>query len=1080
MRIFLFFFIVLSYLSNAQNFSNQVLSPEASVFNRINTNNDINYFTGSPIINIPIESLDVDGYTVKVALNYNGSGVKVSDQSSSVGLGWSLYTGGMITRKVRDYNDDLNYPVGTSESIFLENGYGYINNYVEDFNVKHTDIYNWLNSTNEGVASLSNSLYPIYRITDYSLGQKRIDTEPDVFEFNFNGKSGKFFFDNDNGDISIHQVPWLGLKIEYEIGADEVGRPGIISFIITDTDNTKYFFEDTETFLSNYWTSHVGLTYIPEIERNVWGPKSGTNVDRYFNTWKLSKVITSRGKVITYEYEDEEIFSKPIGMQAFSKHLLYNTPNDSLIQKVNYTGISLFTKRISKIKAPTFNIEFIKEEERGCDNRSSLIKEIKVNKNTIIGGVTKKFKLYYGESISEGISIADIDTQCNYKRTILQEIRQYSLTNDDYESFKFDYNLANFGGTSDQKLPHNNSSSIDLWGYYNGAQNKYFVPKTYVYPDLSNSAERNIRYEKLENYSGREYIFDGADRAPNSTYMGIGSLKSIKFPTGGLVTYEFEPNTYIDEGRTFLGPGLRVKKIISNDGSNSNIQKFIYNDKNNLSTGKLVARPIMANLEFRYYPEESTYRHYENNLVRYSSFQSEMTNIDSRIIGYEKVTKITPNKGKTIYKFSNIGTIEDINDISYYDDEEYGRCLETSPDGYCDGLFIRPTIHNIYYGNTKNFISQIEYNQNYKTNSPHPPAPNYEWNRGHLMFEEHYNEQGEKIQKTNYIYENFYPHNTAIYKYPYYIFGLKIKEQNLVNPNIYDTSHALLGGTVIKVSKYKIITDIAKVLSKKIDSTYFPNTDSKPIVTKTSYFRENIGHTFVTKESTNNSKGDIISVEYKYPPDLLSTLNFSQNILMRKLTSLNKISEPVIIRKKFNDNIVEEKKIMYDNFSGVNNQELILPKTILFKKGENSQNPIDRIISLDKYDNYGNLLEYTTKEGLSVSQIWGYNNTKVVAELKNLRYDEISATTISNIKAQTGYMVLVGTPSLESSFTSLRTNHPDAFVTTYTYIPMVGLKTMTDINGRKETYEYDSFNRLYRVLDYEGNVLKEYNYNIKN
>lgn len=139
---------------------------------------------------------------------------------------------------------------------------------------------------------------------------------------------------------------------------------------------------------------------------------------------------------------------------------------------------------------------------------------------------------------------------------------------------------------------------------------------------------------------------------------------------------------------------------------------------------------------------------------------------------------------------------------------------------------------------------------------------------------------------------------------------------------------------------------------------------------------------------------------------------------------------------------------------------------------------VEREITL--YDNKGNVLEYKTKEGTYVSQIWAYSDSKVVAELKNVRYDEISSTTISNIKAGTAPFVLVGTPSLEVSFESLRTAHSQGFITTYTYIPMVGIKTTTDANGRKETYQYDNSNRLYRILDHEGNIVKEYNYNIKN
>lgn len=141
--------------------------------------------------------------------------------------------------------------------------------------------------------------------------------------------------------------------------------------------------------------------------------------------------------------------------------------------------------------------------------------------------------------------------------------------------------------------------------------------------------------------------------------------------------------------------------------------------------------------------------------------------------------------------------------------------------------------------------------------------------------------------------------------------------------------------------------------------------------------------------------------------------------------------------------------------------------------------PFETEKEITKRDNKGNILEYKTKEGLYVSQIWGYNDTKVVAELKNQRYVQIASGTIATIKnnsASTSY----NETGLTTALNGLRTTYPNAFITTYTYIPMVGLKTTTDANGRKETYQYDDFNRLYRVLNHEGNIVKEYNYNIKN
>ena len=59
--------------------------------------------------------------------------------------------------------------------------------------------------------------------------------------------------------------------------------------------------------------------------------------------------------------------------------------------------------------------------------------------------------------------------------------------------------------------------------------------------------------------------------------------------------------------------------------------------------------------------------------------------------------------------------------------------------------------------------------------------------------------------------------------------------------------------------------------------------------------------------------------------------------------------------------------------------------------------------------------------------------------------------------------------------------HPsDAFMTTYTYQPQVGVSSQTDLNNRTTFYHYDDQRRLFLVKDDEGNILKKFCYNYYN
>ncbi len=59
----------------------------------------------------------------------------------------------------------------------------------------------------------------------------------------------------------------------------------------------------------------------------------------------------------------------------------------------------------------------------------------------------------------------------------------------------------------------------------------------------------------------------------------------------------------------------------------------------------------------------------------------------------------------------------------------------------------------------------------------------------------------------------------------------------------------------------------------------------------------------------------------------------------------------------------------------------------------------------------------------------------------------------------------------------LRLHPEDATVTSFTYLPLIGMTSQTDPNGQITYYEYDGFGRLQTIRDHEGNVLETYEYN---
>ena len=56
---------------------------------------------------------------------------------------------------------------------------------------------------------------------------------------------------------------------------------------------------------------------------------------------------------------------------------------------------------------------------------------------------------------------------------------------------------------------------------------------------------------------------------------------------------------------------------------------------------------------------------------------------------------------------------------------------------------------------------------------------------------------------------------------------------------------------------------------------------------------------------------------------------------------------------------------------------------------------------------------------------------------------------------------------------------PKIQITSYTYQPLVGMRSSTDIKGMTTYYDYDSFQRLKTIKDLDGNIVKQNDYHFK-
>ncbi|MEL7004955.1 MAG: hypothetical protein AAFN93_19775 [Bacteroidota bacterium] len=156
-------------------------SPEATSIGKY-TEIDVNLSTGVPNIDLPLHTITNGSISVPISLSYLPTGIKVDEMATWVGTGWTLFTGGNISRSILGNPD--------------ENIDGFWN----------TDLY-YASEYWDGCFSPQGHL-PTEIANE--VANNRIDGEQDIFTFNIPGYSGKFYVLDPNAipGAGVHLIPY--------------------------------------------------------------------------------------------------------------------------------------------------------------------------------------------------------------------------------------------------------------------------------------------------------------------------------------------------------------------------------------------------------------------------------------------------------------------------------------------------------------------------------------------------------------------------------------------------------------------------------------------------------------------------------------------------------------------------------------------------------------------------------------------------------------------------------------------------------------------------------------------------------
>jgi len=253
---------------------------------------------------------------------------------------------------------------------------------------------------------------------------------------------------------------------------------------------------------------------------------------------------------------------------------------------------------------------------------------------------------------------------------------------------------------------------------------------------------------------------------------------------------------------------------------------------------------------------------------------------------------------------------------------------------------------------------------------------------------------------------------------------------------------------------------------------FYDENGLNPVEKITKYYYDNPLHLQVTRtEVTDSRTGTLLSKVY-YPDDVddIVGLSIPQKAAIEKLglTSQHRLAQPIQSETYRDGVLLSRQRTLFKDWGS----NVVLPEQVHTQKGTTSS--LEDRLTYHSYDDNGNPLEVSRADGARISYIWGYNKKFPIAKIENASYTEIATVLGISKTVLKNY-----DESNLTAIENLRSSFPKAMISTYVYNPLVGVTSMTDPSGYRMSYEYDTYNRLKRVKDQDGNIVSENAYHYK-
>lgn len=577
----------------------------------------VSLYAGLPEIDIPIYEIDLGNYKLPVSLSYHASGIRIVQEASWVGLGWALNAGGIITQSIRRINDLQN------------NGYP------------------------------NQPPIPDFEEDDPAPGSD-VDTEPDIFSYNFAGYSGKFCIRKDKSIFLL--TPENQLKIEL-IKESPATSNIPYYWIITTPDGVQYTFFEKELKKTSF-RSFEGI-------QNEWNyksldfenPLSVFMTQQFVSTWFLNKITLPNREEINFSYfKGYYSIKSPIytsHSQTDALGTIYGnsypyyasttfscdiTVQEPILKEITWKyGKMTFllsdrkdlrnSKLGNSIDNSNRHSKKLDEIQIYPSNRSNLVKRIKFH-HSYFGNIQNPDSAYILARLKlDSLSISGSDMSKHY-------------------GYSFGYDV--------RKLPPKNSYICDIWGYCNYPEGHALsmipadtVPAgtTFTFDPTGLKNENEVREKMKPLIINKDMPFIGGVRDCNPRNITVAMLTDIRYPTGGTTTFTYEANQYYDKQKKKMmyGGGVRIARICNP----AYTKEYRYTFDDGTNSGTIISPPQCSLYSTLLESEWFVAKSVSVVLERFSSSQGPMAGaINGQSIGYSQVKEILSDRNGQIIEES--------------------------------------------------------------------------------------------------------------------------------------------------------------------------------------------------------------------------------------------------------------------------------------------------------------------------------------------------------------------------------------------------------------------------------------------